>query len=139
MADLRCIFDWKFQDRGWIWTKQVVRSMYLNKINTIHPLSWSCQSNSHLSFQICHENIKKPLDGSYLADFGIDITLYISSPFQGVSQLDKIAMGRRCQREWWQLRGLKNQLLMERQTDSLVEIVENMQNRCLEETYYKYF
>ena len=25
--------------------------------------------------QICHENINKPLDGDYLADFGIDITL----------------------------------------------------------------
>ena len=25
--------------------------------------------------QICHENINKPLDGAYLADFGIDITL----------------------------------------------------------------
>ena len=24
--------------------------------------------------QICHENINKPLDGSYLADFGIDIS-----------------------------------------------------------------
>jgi hypothetical protein len=24
--------------------------------------------------QICHENIKKPLDGTYLADFGIDIS-----------------------------------------------------------------
>ena len=24
--------------------------------------------------QICHENINKPLDGAYLADFGIDIT-----------------------------------------------------------------
>ena len=23
--------------------------------------------------QICHENINKPLDGTYLADFGIDI------------------------------------------------------------------
>ena len=25
--------------------------------------------------QICHENINKPLDGTYLADFGIDIRL----------------------------------------------------------------
>ena len=24
--------------------------------------------------QICHKNINKPLDGAYLADFGIDIT-----------------------------------------------------------------
>ena len=24
--------------------------------------------------QICHENINKPLEGAYLADFGIDIT-----------------------------------------------------------------
>ena len=26
--------------------------------------------------QICHENINKPLDGAYLADFGIDIIPY---------------------------------------------------------------
>ena len=26
-----------------------------------------------ISSQICHENINKPLDGAYLADFGIDI------------------------------------------------------------------
>ena len=25
--------------------------------------------------QICHENIKKPLDGAYLADFSIDIII----------------------------------------------------------------
>ena len=24
--------------------------------------------------QICHENINRPLDGAYLADFGVDIT-----------------------------------------------------------------
>ena len=28
-----------------------------------------------LASQISHENINKPLDGAYLADFGIDITL----------------------------------------------------------------
>ena len=27
--------------------------------------------------QICHENINKPLDGAYLADFGIDITWWL--------------------------------------------------------------
>ena len=26
------------------------------------------------AFQICHESIKKPLDGAYLEDFGIDIS-----------------------------------------------------------------
>ena len=26
--------------------------------------------------EICYENINKPLDGAYLADFGIDITYY---------------------------------------------------------------
>ena len=28
--------------------------------------------------QICHENINKPLDGTYLADFGIDIRIYLT-------------------------------------------------------------
>ena len=27
--------------------------------------------------QICQENINKPLDGTYLADFDIDITFYL--------------------------------------------------------------
>ena len=27
--------------------------------------------------QICHENINKPLDGAYLADFGIDINPHL--------------------------------------------------------------
>ena len=29
---------------------------------------------SQILSQICHENINKPLDGAYLADFGIDIS-----------------------------------------------------------------
>ena len=43
----------------------------------IHPLFWnfSVKFGSH----ICHENINKPLDGAYLADFGIDIRPVISS------------------------------------------------------------
>ena len=33
--------------------------------------------------QICYENINKPLDGPYLADFGIDITRKLSQyPYQ---------------------------------------------------------
>ena len=27
------------------------------------------------AFEICHKNINKPLDGAYLADFGIDINV----------------------------------------------------------------
>ena len=36
--------------------------------------------NSSVNFasQICHENINKPLDGAYLADFGIDISQTMS-------------------------------------------------------------
>ena len=37
----------------------------------IHPLSWSYQSNLNLRSAI--KNINKPLDGAYLADFGVDI------------------------------------------------------------------
>ena len=46
--------------------------MYLNKMNTIHPLSWSCLSNLHLSYAM--KNTNTPLDGAYLADFGIDFS-----------------------------------------------------------------
>ena len=45
--------------------------MYSNKINTIHPLILELPVK--FESQICHENINKPLDGTYLADFGIDI------------------------------------------------------------------
>ena len=30
--------------------------------------------------QICHENINKPQDGAYLADFGIDIIMIQNKP-----------------------------------------------------------
>ena len=46
-------------------------SMYLNKMNTIHPpiLDLSVKFAS----QICCENTNTPLDGADLANFGIDI------------------------------------------------------------------
>ena len=42
-----------------------------NKYNTSPILKLSVKFAS----QICHENISKPLDGTYLTDFGIDINL----------------------------------------------------------------
>ena len=45
--------------------------MYSNKLNTIHPLPLSCQSNLHLRYAM--KNTNKPLDGDYLVDFGIDV------------------------------------------------------------------
>ena len=42
-------------------------------MNTINPLSWSCQPNLHLRSAM--KNTNTPLDGAYLADFGIDITV----------------------------------------------------------------
>ena len=41
-----------------------------NKYNSSPILELSVKFAS----QICHENINKPLDGAYLADFGIDIS-----------------------------------------------------------------
>ena len=72
MADLRCMFDWQLQDRGWI------PAMNL----TIHTSDNLFCSNSFpilelsvkFASQICHENSNKLLDGAYLSDFGIDIT-----------------------------------------------------------------
>ena len=52
--------------------------MYLNKIDTILELSVKFVS------QICHENINKPIDGAYLADFGIDINIRIANDAQFV-------------------------------------------------------
>ena len=34
-----------------------------------------CLGAVKFASQICHENINKPLDGAYLTDFGIDISL----------------------------------------------------------------
>ena len=49
--------------------------MYLNKMNTIYPLLVKFAS------QICHENTNTPLDGDYLADFGIDIRISVRLTF----------------------------------------------------------
>ena len=38
----------------------------------IHTLSWSCQSNLHL--RPAMKNINTPLDGAYIAEFGIDFS-----------------------------------------------------------------
>ena len=48
----------------------MARVRYLNKMNKTHPLSWSWQSNLHLRSAV--KNTNTPLDGAYLADFGID-------------------------------------------------------------------
>ena len=47
--------------------------MYLNIVDTIHPLFWSCQSNLHLRSAM--KNTNTPLDGAYLVDFGIEVTI----------------------------------------------------------------
>ena len=46
--------------------------MYLNKTNTYNS-SLILELSVKFASQICHENIKKPLGGAYLADFGTDI------------------------------------------------------------------
>ena len=59
--------------------------MNLNKIScqkyvsSIHCsiLSPILQLSVKFESQICHENINKPVDGTYLADFGIDIRFNI--------------------------------------------------------------
>ena len=53
--------------------------MNSNKISCLKHVFKQNDHNSSLELsvkfasQICHENINKPLDGAYLADFGIDI------------------------------------------------------------------
>ena len=43
-----------------------------NEYNSFPILGLSVKFES----QICHKNINTPLDGAYLADFGIDITSF---------------------------------------------------------------
>ena len=45
-----------------------------NEYNNSSPI---LELSVKFASQICHENIIKPLDGTYLADFGIDITLQV--------------------------------------------------------------
>ena len=42
-----------------------------NELNSSPILELSVKFAS----QICHENMKTPLDGAYLADFGIDVSV----------------------------------------------------------------
>ena len=45
--------------------------MYRQLLNSnLFPIS---ELSVKFASQICHENINKPLDGAYLADFGIEI------------------------------------------------------------------
>ena len=44
--------------------------------------------------QICHENIKKPLDGAYLADFVIDIKAW-RQPLSYIVKLHSVAFMHR--------------------------------------------
>ena len=53
--------------------------------------------------QICHENTNTPLDGAYLADFGIDITLHLFSALpewtemvksMAVNDIQTVGMGK---------------------------------------------
>ena len=61
--------------------------MNLNKISCLKNLFAQNEYNSYpiskisvkFASQICHENINKPLDGAYLADSGIDITMFLPS------------------------------------------------------------
>ena len=61
-----------------IWLTTPKKGMNWNKISCQKYVSLN---SSHIFellvkfvFQIYHENINKPLDGTYLADFGIDIS-----------------------------------------------------------------
>ena len=71
MADLRCKFDWQLHNLldGIIQKLTIHTSDNLFCSNSSHILELSVK----FAPQICHENINKPLDGAYLADFGIDI------------------------------------------------------------------
>jgi hypothetical protein len=54
--------------------------------------------------QICHENINKPLDGAYLADFGIDITLHKS---RGARNTPRLESDNLCERIFFCAQSLK--------------------------------
>ena len=76
MADLRCKFDWQLQDSGWIGIHfvQIHTSDNLFCSNSFPILELSVKFAS----QICHENTNTPLDGAYLAAFGIDINVMLT-------------------------------------------------------------
>ena len=66
------MFSWQILDANLADNSKISCQKYVfeqNKYNSSPILELSVKFAS----QICHENINKPLDGAYLADFGIDI------------------------------------------------------------------
>ena len=57
------------------------RHIFNSNSSPILELSVKCLSH------ICHENINKPLDGAYLADFGIDINDEKRKTISGVGEV----------------------------------------------------
>ena len=84
MADQRWKFDWQLQDRWWIRTNKlsgVCRYVFEQIEYNAFPI---LELSVKFASQICHENSKKTVDGSYLSDFGIDIKLMEDSRIQVV-------------------------------------------------------
>ena len=65
----------------------MLTTLSLNQGSTVHTFDNLFCSNSSpilelsvkFASQICHENINKTIDGAYLADFGIDISVDVRS------------------------------------------------------------
>ena len=75
------MFSWQIWDANLIDNSKIGTEFEQNKLALRSMYRWIHCSNSSpilelsvkFASQICHENINKPLDGAYLADFDIDI------------------------------------------------------------------
>ena len=74
------MFSWQIWDKNLTDNSKIGDEFEQNKLSEV--CIWTKQIQFILSFgvviQICRENINKPLDSAYLADFGIDIILDVT-------------------------------------------------------------
>ena len=75
------MFSWQIWDANLTDNSKIGDEFEQNKLSEvcvgefivwIHPQI--LELSVKFASQICHENVNKPLDGAYLADFGIDIS-----------------------------------------------------------------
>ena len=74
------MFSWQIWDTNLTDNSKIGEEFEQNKLSEVCIVNSFFEFIPYLKFasQICHKNIKKLLNGAYLADFGIDIRLRLA-------------------------------------------------------------
>ena len=78
------VFSWQIWDENLTDNSKIVDEFEENKLSEVCIwIKWIqfipiLELSVKFASQICHENTNTPLDGTYLADFGIDISLRLA-------------------------------------------------------------